>query len=100
MHLYGSIRFSSATLLLYLISALTALAQNTPLRGRVLVTPKVDYQIGQNNTASIRYRFTDSDLPTSGLGAFNLVESAYHAHSLAQTTQFRGDCRSGAECTE
>jgi hypothetical protein len=55
---------------------------------RVLVTPKVDYQIGQNNTASIRYRFTDSDIPTSGLGAFNLVESAYHAHSLAQTMQF------------
>jgi Carboxypeptidase regulatory-like domain len=55
---------------------------------RVLVTPKVDYQIGQNNTASIRYRFTDSDIPDSGLGAFNLVESAYHAHSLAQTTQF------------
>jgi hypothetical protein len=55
---------------------------------RVLVTPKVDYQFGQNNTVSLRYRFTDSDIPTSGLGAFNLVESAYHAHSLAQTTQF------------
>ena len=55
---------------------------------RVLVTPKVDYQLGQNNTASIRYRFTEADIPDSGLGAFNLVESAYHAHSLAQTIQF------------
>jgi hypothetical protein len=55
---------------------------------RALVTPKVDYQFGQNNTASIRYRFTESDIPNSGLGASNLVESAYHAHSLAQTTQF------------
>jgi len=35
MPLYGSIRFISVTLLLYLVSALTALAQNTPLRGRV-----------------------------------------------------------------
>ena len=35
MPLYGSIRFISVTLLLYLVSALTARAQNTPLRGRV-----------------------------------------------------------------
>jgi hypothetical protein len=35
MHLYRSIKFSSVTLLLCLVSALTALAQNTPLRGRV-----------------------------------------------------------------
>src|ERR1700730_16839416 len=35
MHLYRSIRFSSVTLLLCLVSALTALAQDTPLRGRV-----------------------------------------------------------------
>src|SRR5258708_18138315 len=35
MHLYRSIRFSSVTLLLFMVAALTALAQNTPLRGRV-----------------------------------------------------------------
>jgi Carboxypeptidase regulatory-like domain len=57
-------------------------------QNRVLVTPKVDYQLSPNNTISIRYRMTDSDIPNSGLGGFNLVESAYHAHSLAQTTQF------------
>jgi hypothetical protein len=56
-------------------------------QNRFLVTPKVDYQLSPNNTLSIRYRVTDSDIPDSGLGAFNLVESAYHAHSLAQTTQ-------------
>ena len=35
MRLYRSIKFSRVTLLLYLVSALTALAQNSPLRGRV-----------------------------------------------------------------
>ena len=54
---------------------------------RVLVSPHVDYQLTENNTVSVRYRITDSDIPDSGLGGFNLVESAYHAHSLAQTTQ-------------
>ena len=52
-----------------------------------IVTPKVDYQLSPNNTVSVRYRMTDYDIPTSGLGASNLVESAYHAHALAQTTQ-------------
>src|SRR5277367_6243309 len=35
MRSYRSIRFSSVLLLLYLVSALTALAQNTALRGQV-----------------------------------------------------------------
>jgi hypothetical protein len=53
-----------------------------------ILTSKVDYQLSKNNTASIRYRTTDADIPDSGLGGFNLSETAYHAHSLAQTTQF------------
>ena len=48
---------------------------------------KVDYQLIPNNTLSIRYRVTNSDIPNPGLGSFNLVETAYHAHSCAQTTQ-------------
>ncbi len=54
---------------------------------RILVTPHVDYQLSENNTVSVRYRVTQSDIPDSGLGGFNLVESAYRAQSLAQTTQ-------------
>jgi hypothetical protein len=55
---------------------------------QVIVTSNLDYQLTKNNTASIRYRATDADIPDSGLGGFNLPESGYHAHSLAQTTQF------------
>jgi hypothetical protein len=73
----------------------TSLAIISPYTGvedvaqhRVLLTPNLNYQLGQNNTASLRYRVTDSDIPDSGLGGFNLVETADHAHSLAQTTQF------------
>jgi hypothetical protein len=53
----------------------------------IMVSPHVDYQLSKNNTASIRYRVQQGDIPFSGLGSFNLVESAYHAHSLSQTTQ-------------
>lgn len=55
---------------------------------QLILTSNLDFQLNQNNTASIRYRATDADIPNSGLGGFNLAESAYHAHSLAQTTQF------------
>lgn len=54
---------------------------------RILVSPLVEYQLSENNTVSVRYRVTQSDIPESGIGSFNLVESAYHAHSLSQTTQ-------------
>jgi hypothetical protein len=63
-------------------SSVFSVAQN-----QVTLTPKLDYQLSKNNTASIRYRVTNADIPNSGLGGFNLVESAYHAHSLSQTTQ-------------
>jgi hypothetical protein len=54
---------------------------------QTIITPKIDYQLTKNNTLSVRYRVTDADIPNSGLGGFNLVETAYHAHSLSQTTQ-------------
>jgi hypothetical protein len=55
---------------------------------QVILTSGLDYQLSPGNTASVRYRLTRADIPDSGLGGFNLAETAYHAHSLAQTTQF------------
>ena len=54
---------------------------------QTIITPKIDYQLTKNNTLTARYRVTDADIPNSGLGGFNLAETAYHAHSLSQTTQ-------------
>lgn len=54
---------------------------------QTIITPKIDYQLTKNNTLTLRYRVTDADIPNSGLGGFNLAETAYHAHSLSQTTQ-------------
>ena len=73
----------------------TSLAIISPYTGvndvaqhRFLFTPNVDYQLNDKVTLSMRYRVTQIDIPDSGLGGFNLVESADHAHSLAQTAQF------------
>jgi hypothetical protein len=75
----------------------TSLAIISPYTGvndvaqhRYLLTPNVDYQLNDKVTLSARYRVTQADIPDSGLGGFNLPESADHAHSLAQTAQFVG----------
>jgi hypothetical protein len=61
---------------------------NDVAQNRFLATPDVDYQLNDKVTLSMRYRVTQVDIPDAGLGGFNLVESADHAHSLAQTAQF------------
>ncbi|HUV70736.1 MAG TPA: TonB-dependent receptor [Terracidiphilus sp.] len=73
----------------------TSLAIVSPYTGvhdvaqhRYLFTPNVDYQLNDKVTLSMRYRVTQVDIPDAGLGGFNLVESADHAHMLAQTAQF------------
>jgi hypothetical protein len=54
---------------------------------RIVVSPRVDYQINSNNTLSIRYQTTLADIQDSGIGALNLVSRGEHAHSLSQTVQ-------------
>src|SRR5229473_1225493 len=54
---------------------------------RLRVSPRVDYQITPNNTLTMRYGFTQSDILDAGLGGFNLVSRAYHVHNLNQTVQ-------------
>ncbi len=43
----------------------------TPQR-RTTVSPRVDYQLGANNTLSFRYGYLDSEHIVTGVGAFNL----------------------------
>ncbi|MBV9437825.1 MAG: carboxypeptidase regulatory-like domain-containing protein [Acidobacteria bacterium] len=52
----------------------------TPFTGSVLsysrwtrVTPRIDYQLSQNHTLSVRYVFNNDDVRNAGTGAFNLT---------------------------
>src|ERR1035438_2868354 len=61
---------------------------NDVAQHRFFATPDVDYTLNDKHTLSMRYRISQTDIPDSGLGGFNLVESADHAHALVQTAQF------------
>jgi hypothetical protein len=45
----------------------------TPQR-RTTLSPRVDYQLGSNNTLSFRYEYLQNDHNLSGIGAFNLPD--------------------------
>ena len=51
------------------------------------VTPRVDYQLSQNHTLSVRYVFNNDDVRNAGTGSFNLESRGYHYLSRSQTVQ-------------
>jgi hypothetical protein len=59
---------------------------NTPQR-RFRITPRIDYQLNNNNTLSLRYTFTHSDITDSGIGGFNLVSRGYEVKNTFNTVQ-------------
>jgi hypothetical protein len=54
---------------------------------RIIVTPRVDYQLTPDNTLTFRYNFTRADIQDSGIGSFNLVSRGYHIQTTAHTAQ-------------
>ena len=58
----------------------------TPQR-RNLVSPRLDYQLGANNTLTVRYLYSRSDIRDAGIGSFDLLSRAYHFPSTNQTLQ-------------
>jgi carboxypeptidase family protein len=58
----------------------------TPQR-RVMVSPRIDYQLNQNNTLSVRYRWSRMDINDAGIGAFNLISRGYDTQSLHHSVQ-------------
>ena len=58
----------------------------TPQR-RVIVSPRVDYQLNTNNTLLFRYGFTRADIRDAGIGGLNLVSRGDHVHGLFHTAQ-------------
>ena len=51
------------------------------------ISPRVDYQLGQNNTLMFRYGVTHSDVRDNGVGGFDLTSRGYHSQFTNQTVQ-------------
>ena len=54
---------------------------------RLRVSPRVDYQLSQNNTLTMRYGFTRNDVQDQGIGNFNLPSRGYFTLDQDQTVQ-------------
>jgi hypothetical protein len=51
------------------------------------INPRVDYQLNQNNTLTVAYDFTHSDIRDAGIGGFNLISQGYDVTYTDQTVQ-------------
>ncbi|HEY1212886.1 MAG TPA: hypothetical protein VGE93_04555, partial [Bryobacteraceae bacterium] len=58
----------------------------TPQR-RTTVSPRVDWQLGQNNTLSFRYRYEANNKMPTGVGAFYLPGSGYNSYDTEHNGQ-------------
>jgi len=54
---------------------------------RVRLTPRVDYQLNQNNTLMFRYGVSYLDIQDAGIGSFDLISRGYHSQTTNQTVQ-------------
>jgi hypothetical protein len=54
---------------------------------RTRLYPRVDYQLNDRNTLSLRYSFTHGDIDGSGIGGFDLISRGSHLKYTVQTVQ-------------
>lgn len=54
---------------------------------RLTLSPRIDSQLSDKDTLSVRYRFATADIQGAGVGSFNLVSTGLHNHSDSQTVQ-------------
>ncbi len=56
-------------------------------RHLTMFSPRVDLQLGQNNTLTVRYQYTNSNQENSGVGGFNLSSQAATTDDTENTLQ-------------
>ena len=54
---------------------------------RIIVTPRIDYQLNSKNTLTVRYTYTRADIADAGIGGFNLVSQGYDIGTRSQLLQ-------------
>src|SRR5262249_7064316 len=54
---------------------------------RIRSNPRADYQLSANNTLTLRYGFVHADIPSAGVGGFNLISRAAHSRDTTHTIQ-------------
>ena len=54
---------------------------------RLSVSPRLDYQLSQNNTLIVRYSFTRNDVQDQGIGVFDLPSRGYSTLDQYHTVQ-------------
>jgi hypothetical protein len=64
------------------------------------VSPRIDYQLNDNNTLMFRYGITHSDVRDNGIGAFDLTERGYHSQFTNQLAQIADTAVLGAAVNE
>ncbi|MBV9037303.1 MAG: TonB-dependent receptor, partial [Acidobacteriaceae bacterium] len=72
---------------------------STPQR-RTTVSPRVDLQLGSNNTLSFRYSFLENDLLLAGIGGFNLPGTTIGGLSFASTGYTTSDTEHTVQIVE
>jgi carboxypeptidase family protein len=54
---------------------------------RIIVSPRLDYQLNTNHMLSFRFEVEQADIADSGIGSLSLVSLSNHEHSLGNTFQ-------------
>ena len=54
---------------------------------RLNISPRLDFQLSQNNTLTVRYQYERSTTDNSGIGQFSLPSTGYNSNSTEQTVQ-------------
>src|ERR1700722_16154933 len=56
-------------------------------QNRLRISPRIDYQLSQNNTLTVRYGYTRNDLQDQGVGNLSLLTRAVHGLDTDHTVQ-------------
>ncbi len=67
---------------------------------RLIVYPRLDYQISASHTLTVRYGLTRVDVQDAGIGGFNLVSRAIHALGTSHAVQATETAVAGSTVNE